>query len=63
MIASVNSFYTSVRDDNELASQLINFNLPQYYQIVHPVEGETYVVPPYRNDSSLYSRPSKAVNG
>ncbi|MDW6018384.1 class I adenylate cyclase [Vibrio plantisponsor] len=62
MIASVNSFYTSVRDDNELASQLINFNLPQYYQIVHPVEGETYVVP-YRNDSSLYSRPSKAVNG
>ncbi|WP_165312600.1 class I adenylate cyclase [Vibrio ziniensis] len=62
MIASVNSFYTSVRDDNELlASQLINFNLPQYYQIVHPEDGDSYVVP-YRNDSSLYSKPSKAVN-
>ncbi|MCG3730317.1 class I adenylate cyclase [Vibrio cincinnatiensis] len=62
MIASVNSFYTSVRDDNQIASKLINFNLPQYYQIIHPEEGESYVVP-YRNDSSLYSRPSKAVNG
>jgi adenylate cyclase class 1 len=62
MIASVNSFYTSVRDDNQIASKLINFNLPQYYQIIHPEEGESYVVP-YRNDSALYSRPSKAVNG
>ncbi|MGY5708394.1 class I adenylate cyclase [Vibrio cincinnatiensis] len=62
MIASVNSFYTSVRDDNQIASKLINFNLPQYYQIIHPEEGESYVVP-YCNDSALYSRPSKAVNG
>ncbi|NNN46035.1 MULTISPECIES: class I adenylate cyclase [unclassified Vibrio] len=62
MIASVNSFYTSVRDDNKIASKLINFNLPQYYQIIHPEEGESYVVP-YRNDSVLYSRPSKAVHG
>lgn len=62
MIASVNSFFTSVRDDNQIASKLINFNLPQYYQIIHPEQGETYVVP-YRNDSALYSRPSKAING
>lgn len=61
MIASVNSFYTSVKDDNELSTQFINFNLPQYYQIVHPVEGDSYVVP-YRNDGSNYSKPSRAVN-
>ena len=61
MIASVNSFYTSVRDDSQLASKLINFNLPQYYQIIHPEEGGSYVVP-YRNDSAVYSKPSKAVN-
>ncbi|AQM18317.1 class I adenylate cyclase [Vibrio anguillarum] len=61
MITNVNSFYTSVRDGNPLSAKLINFNLPQYYQIVHPEEGESYIVP-YRNDSALYSRPSKAVN-
>lgn len=61
MIASVNGFYTSVLDNNKLSAKFINFNLPQYYQIVHPEDGESYVVP-YRNDSALYSRPSKAVN-
>ncbi|MGL6054645.1 MAG: class I adenylate cyclase, partial [Vibrio metschnikovii] len=61
MITSVNSFYTSVKDDNQIAAKLINFNLPQYYQIIHPEEGESYVVP-YRNDSSVYSRPSKVIN-
>lgn len=61
MIASVNSFYTSVKDENQVSSKYINFNLPQYYQIVHPEDGEAYVVP-YRNDSSPHSKPSKAVN-
>ncbi|MGL4749288.1 MAG: class I adenylate cyclase, partial [Shewanella sp.] len=62
MIASVNSFYTSILDDSsKLATKSINFNLPQYYQIIHPEEGETYVVP-YRNDSAVYSRPSQVVN-
>ncbi len=61
MITSVNSFYTSVKDENQIAAKLINFNLPQYYQIIHPEEGDSYVVP-YRNDSSLYSRPSKVIN-
>ncbi|RSD30380.1 class I adenylate cyclase [Vibrio pectenicida] len=61
MIASVNSFYTSIKDDNQLPTQLINFNLPQYYQIVHPLEGESYIVP-YRNDGTNYSKPSRAVN-
>ncbi|CAH6783918.1 adenylate cyclase [Vibrio chagasii] len=61
MIASVNSFYTSVKDESKMSSKLINFNLPQYYQIVHPEEGNSYVVP-YRNDATLASRSSKIVN-
>ncbi|WP_423839987.1 class I adenylate cyclase [Vibrio mytili] len=60
MIASVNSFYTSVKDDNGVASQFINFNLPQYYQIIHPEEGSAYIIP-YRNDCPPH-RPHKAVN-
>ncbi|MGF1722954.1 class I adenylate cyclase [Vibrio kyushuensis] len=61
MIASVNTFYTSAQDENLLPAKQINFNLPQYYQIVHPEEGESYVVP-YRNDNTTYSKPSRAVN-
>ncbi|CAM3908245.1 class I adenylate cyclase [Vibrio aquimaris] len=61
MIASVNSFYTSIKDDNQLPTQLINFNLPQYYQIVHPMEGESYIEP-YRNDGCTYAKSDKAVN-
>ncbi|RJX65298.1 class I adenylate cyclase [Vibrio sinensis] len=61
MIASVNSFYTSVKDDNSLSAKLINFNLPQYYQIVSPDDGESYIVP-YRNDGSNYVKPTRAVN-
>ncbi|MZI94510.1 class I adenylate cyclase [Vibrio sp. CAIM 722] len=61
MIAAVNGFYTSVKDDDNIAAKFINFNLPQYYQIVHPEEGDSYVVP-YRNDSAVYSKPIKAVS-
>jgi adenylate cyclase class 1 len=60
MIASVNSFYTSVKDDTRVASKFINFNLPQYYQIIHPEEGNAYIIP-YRNDCPPH-RPNKAVN-
>lgn len=61
IISSVNSFYTSVKDDHQLASKFINFNLPQFYQIVHPEEGESYVVP-YRNDIPSYPKPGKVIN-
>ncbi len=62
MITSVNSFYTSVKDDNRVASKLINFNLPQYYQIIHPQDdSESYVIP-YRNDGCPQSKVTKAVN-
>ena len=61
MISSVNSFYTSVKDDSRVASKFINFNLPQYYQIIHPEEGNAYIIP-YRNDGCSPSRPTKTVN-
>ncbi|HHF3232714.1 class I adenylate cyclase [Vibrio diabolicus] len=61
MISSVNSFYTSVKDDSRVASKFINFNLPQYYQIIHPEEGNAYIIP-YRNDGCSPHRPTKAVN-
>lgn len=60
MISSVNSFYTSVKDESKLSNQLINFNLPQYYQIVHATDGDDYVVP-YRNDNSIQLKPSRTV--
>ncbi|MGC9400867.1 class I adenylate cyclase [Vibrio genomosp. F10] len=61
MITSVNTFYTSAKDETLASCDAINFNLPQYYQIVHPEEGDCYVVP-YRNDNAAYSKPSRVVN-
>ncbi|WP_260262019.1 class I adenylate cyclase [Vibrio intestinalis] len=61
MIASVNSFYTSAKDENNVASKFINFNLPQYYQIVHNEDEDPYIVP-YRNDGASYVKPNRAVN-
>ena len=61
LINNVNGFYTSMRDDTRVSAKFINFNLPQYYQIVHPEDGESYVLP-YRSGSIPSSRPSKAVN-
>ncbi len=61
MIASVNSFYTSMRGSDGVVDSFINFNLPQYYQIVHPKEGEDYVVP-YRSDATTYDKLNRAAN-
>lgn len=60
MIADVNNFYTSVKDESKLSNQLINFNLPQYYQIVHGQGAGDYVVP-YRNDNALQVRPARTA--
>ncbi|WP_375751895.1 class I adenylate cyclase [Vibrio sp. HN007] len=60
MISSVNRFYTS-SSEGEAESKLINFNLPQYYQIVKCEDGSEYVVP-YRNDGGAPVKSSKAVN-
>jgi adenylate cyclase class 1 len=61
MIASVNSFYTSAQEESAVESKFINFNLPQYYQIVNSSDDEPYIVP-YRSDTTNYSRPTRAVN-
>ncbi|MDG3086686.1 class I adenylate cyclase [Vibrio hannami] len=60
MIASVNRFYTSSSED-ETENHLINFNLPQYYQIVKCDDGSEYIVP-YRNDGGAPVKSPKAVN-
>lgn len=49
MIRTVNRFYTNNIQESGSDSQC-NFNLPQYYQIIHPDNGESYVVP-YRSNS------------
>lgn len=57
MIANVNNFYTTIQDEHQVSAQFINFNLPQYYQIIH--QGGQAQVIPYRN----CARPeSAAVN-
>ncbi len=61
MVNSVNAFYTSLKDGKKVTSKFINFNLPQYYQIVHPEHGESYILP-YRSGGLPNSRLSKAVN-
>ncbi len=64
MISNVNRFYTSNHQTGRKESHLVNFNLPQYYQIVHPKEEhESSYVMPYRSNSCVRSKPSKAVSG
>ncbi len=63
IVNSVNRFYTSNHQTENKESRLINFNLPQYYQIIHPRdEKESSYITPYRNDSCVSSKLSKAVN-
>ena len=51
MVRNVNRFYTTNTNDE---GTKCNFNLPQYYQVIHPSEGESYVVP-YRSNGSSSS--------
>ncbi|USD65363.1 class I adenylate cyclase [Vibrio sp. SCSIO 43136] len=62
MVANVNRFYTSssYQDDLKVGTAFTNFNLPQYYQILRPQDGDAYVVP-YRSEHCS-SRQDKAVN-
>ncbi|MDW6091298.1 class I adenylate cyclase [Vibrio rhizosphaerae] len=62
VISSLNGFYTSMLDENKVASKLINFNLPQYYQVIHADDGSSTYIIPYRSDSSSGAIPTKAVN-
>ncbi|HCH00463.1 MAG TPA: class I adenylate cyclase [Vibrio sp.] len=50
MVRTVNRFYTNNTQGLESESKC-NFNLPQYYQIIHPDSGDSYVVP-YRSTTT-----------
>ncbi|CSA57239.1 frataxin-like protein [Vibrio cholerae] len=47
--------------DYETSGNVMTLEFDDGSQIIHPEEGETYVVP-YRNDSAVYSKPSQVVN-
>lgn len=51
MVSTVNRFYTN---NTQGLESKCNFNLPQYYQIIHPDSGESYVVP-YRSSATSSS--------
>jgi adenylate cyclase class 1 len=57
VISEVNAFYTNGEDSN---SDKANFNLPQYYQIIHQ-QGQLSFVVPYRSDSELRSTLAVAI--
>lgn len=50
MVRTVNRFYTNNTQGVGVESKC-NFNLPQYYQIIHPDNGSSYVVP-YRSSAT-----------
>ncbi|WP_261816372.1 class I adenylate cyclase [Vibrio gallicus] len=58
VIAEVNNFYTN--GQNKESDEKANFNLPQYYQIIHQKGQESFIVP-YRSDSELHSTPSAII--
>ncbi|GAM63973.1 adenylate cyclase [Vibrio ishigakensis] len=58
VIAEVNNFYTN--DMGRESDDKANFNLPQYYQIIHQKGQDSFVVP-YRSDSELHSTPSAVI--
>jgi adenylate cyclase class 1 len=45
MVHGVNRFYTSSQDRFSYSANFINFNLPQFYEIVHTDNGELRVMP------------------
>ncbi len=61
MISNINDSFTSNQDARESCNTFVNFNLPQYYQIINSKDREPYVVP-YRSDSSPDHHSDSAVN-
>ncbi|MEZ9887811.1 class I adenylate cyclase [Vibrio breoganii] len=57
VVSEVNNFYTNGLNR---AGAKANFNLPQYYQIIHQHDQDSFIVP-YRSDSELHSTPSAVV--
>ncbi len=51
IVQSVNRFYTSTQDNVTFTSQSVNFNLPQFYDIVRHVDGHAKIIP-YKSERS-----------
>jgi len=58
MVHGVNRFYTSAQDRFSYSANFINFNLPQFYDIVHSDGGEPQVIP-FKSGQQI-PRPSAA---
>lgn len=56
MVHGVNRFYTSNQDKFSYSANFINFNLPQFYDILHPEQGDPCVVP-YRSNQQTMKKP------
>ncbi|OBT10209.1 adenylate cyclase [Vibrio sp. UCD-FRSSP16_10] len=57
VVGEINNFYTN---DLNVEGEKANFNLPQYYQIIHQHDKDSFIVP-YRSDSEFHSTPSAVV--
>ncbi|OEE82514.1 class I adenylate cyclase [Enterovibrio norvegicus] len=49
MVQGVNRFYTSSQEKVSFSGQAVNFNLPQFYDIIHQADGRAQVIP-YKSD-------------
>ncbi|EOD78952.1 Adenylate cyclase [Grimontia indica] len=45
MVQGVNRFYTSSQETANFAGKGVNFNLPQFYDIIHQADGRAQVIP------------------
>jgi adenylate cyclase, class 1 len=57
MVHGVNRFYTSSQDRFSYSANFINFNLPQFYEIVHTDNGELQVMP-FKSGQQVPRRPT-----
>ena len=57
MVHGVNRFYTSAQDRFSYSANFINFNLPQFYDIVHSESGDCQVIP-FKSGQQVQRRPS-----
>ncbi|KLV06075.1 MULTISPECIES: class I adenylate cyclase [Photobacterium] len=62
MVHGVNRFYTSAHERFSYSANFINFNLPQFYDIVRGDNGETQVLP-FKSGQQPTRRPAPVMGG
>ncbi|WP_420916070.1 class I adenylate cyclase [Photobacterium damselae] len=60
LVHGVNRFYTSAQDRFSYSANFINFNLPQFYDIVHNEKGVQVL--PYKSGQQMQRRPQTGNN-